>query len=160
ESYFLTYDLASGRELAKVRSKERYAVTELSRDGRQAVVLGKLFDIGQGKDGPTIIPEKKFFWISGHTALSADGRYYAIHALPQPQPAQSLEPLGLVLETASGKPIAVLKTGAMGKLAFTPDQRRLVTADWDGVRLWDLATEKCLLHHRAHNVWDSNGQSL
>src|SRR5262249_4623595 len=84
ESYILRYDLASGRELARAKSSQRYAVTELSRDGRKAVVLGKMFNIGQGEEGPAIIPDKKFFWISAHTALSADGRYYAIHALPQP----------------------------------------------------------------------------
>lgn len=160
QSFFVTHDLETGREVAKTATNERYAVTTLSADGRRAVVLGGLFDIPSGKPGHKVIPEADYFWVSGATALSPDGRYYAIHACDRSEPPSPQRFMVVVLEVATGRAIAELKTAAMGQLAFTADVRRLVTADWDGLRVWDLAAEACVLHHKPHDMWDFYGRSM
>jgi hypothetical protein len=45
-----------------------------------------------------------------------------------------------VWEVATGEPVARLNAGDCGQVVFTPDNRRLVTAGVDGLRVWDVAT--------------------
>jgi len=159
QASMVTLELDSGRELARGPRVAAQLTPRLSADGRRAVIADSTFDVGRGEAGHKLIPTD-FFWLSAPTALSPDGRYFAIHALEQPPVTEKRDYVVVVLEYATGRPVAVLKTGAIGQIAFDLSRGRLVTADWEGVRAWDLATAECRLHHKPHALWASDGRSL
>ncbi|HEY7425409.1 MAG TPA: hypothetical protein VH682_14355, partial [Gemmataceae bacterium] len=55
-----------------------------------------------------------------------------------------------VWDAASGRALRLLVTDWVGYLAFSPDGRYLAAADLQGLRLWELATGKVVLRHKAH----------
>ena len=73
-----------------------------------------------------------FVPVGGPVAFSPDGRLLAV---PEEGYTQVV-----VRETATGRAVATLSTGRARGLAFTPDNRTLLTAGPAGLRVWDLAT--------------------
>ncbi len=71
-------------------------------------------------------------------AASPDDR---LLAAARPAEAKDKAAVGL-WEAATGKDIATVATGPVSHLALAPDDRHLVAADHDLLRIWDLATGK------------------
>src|SRR6185437_1799147 len=65
-----------------------------------------------------------------------------------------------VWEAETGLPMASLKTESVFYLAFTRDGRHLITASYDSLKLWDLASGRVVLRHPAPGRFRGEGGSF
>ncbi|MDB5312168.1 MAG: hypothetical protein JWO38_6370 [Gemmataceae bacterium] len=80
---------------------------------------------------------------SKRIAVSPDGRFVAVTVtLPDPKTGRFDTADIFVGDAASGRQLAHLPRKGDVEFAFSPDSRLLVTAEGDGVRLWETATWK------------------
>ncbi len=157
------WDVASGKRLLRRREHFNYLPTtfwpgEISPDAKTWAILdGKLKDVATGAERRALTAG---LWIGDPYAFSADGLLVA-GALSQPfeikeplqrRPGGPIE-AAQVWETATGQPLARLKTGHIGYMTFAPDGRSLLTADDKAIRLWDAITGKVLWQQPAHAAY-------
>jgi WD40 repeat protein len=76
--------------------------------------------------------------------LSPDGKFLVLQSLdPGTAAGSSLE----IWDTVAGEQaFSVRGFSAVNELAFTPDGRRLITAEADGLRIWEMKRGRELLH--------------
>jgi hypothetical protein len=153
------WDVASSRRLLRRPEAFNYPFTafwfgEIAPDAKTWAILGgKLKDVATGKDRLTLAAD---LWVGDLFAFPADGllvagslsQPFSIPGHPRPGPGGAIEAVQ-VWETATGQPVARLKSGRIGYLAFAPDGRTLVTADEKAVRLWDAVTGTLLWQRQA-----------
>jgi WD40 repeat protein len=128
-----------------------------SGDGRLlAFPSGRIHDAATGKEILSL-PERGWRSQQSRTLFSTDGALLANDVLAPGGPDGTLmgQMVGIqVWEAATRQPVATVRTGWAGHWAFTPDGRRLVTADREGLTLWDAATGKKLAHRPAPTPCD------
>jgi hypothetical protein len=143
-----TWDLATGkrlpaRTLAASMPWEDSFINEFSPDGRLfAFTTGSVYDLAAGKELFRLSVEGKAVGgpLGGPLAFSRDGALLAMGVWESPDVPQFKMLAVQVWELATLQPVRRIETGPVGRLAFTPDGRRLVVAGRESLRLWDLAT--------------------
>ncbi|MGH7226149.1 MAG: WD40 repeat domain-containing protein, partial [Gemmataceae bacterium] len=132
-----------------------------SPDGGTLASGGELRDTTTGKTraklagGPGYLP---------HYAFSPDGRQVAGHltrTVQEPMRTTTKMDGIQIWDAATGRARRLLATDWVGQLAFSPDCHYLAAADLQGLRLWELATGKVVMRHKAHErMRGSYGESF
>ncbi len=143
-----TWDLKSGELLTchpVELSDGRFST--ISPDGRLLLNKGILVDVATGK---------KIAQLEGK--VSAPCEFARDGALVVGSCTRTVQKNGVsyetadglrVWETATGKAISHLKTDPwMGQVIFHPDNRFILTSDFNGIRLWDTNTGKLMLSRK------------
>jgi WD40 repeat protein len=143
--YLTTWEVASGERIGRrpLASNDRILMhTEnLSPDGKYATFFRPpsviIYDLQADRPWRSLT-DADF----GPIVFSSDSRFlaYTERAVGKLQRLR-------VFDLTSGTDILVLDTGPIALRSFSPDSRYLLTVGDVGLRLWELATGKEVLHH-------------
>src|SRR5262249_27580287 len=143
----VVWDLKTGKEQLRRDQAFQGRAATLAPDGASFVLdAGKVSDVRTGRSRPPLQlpPEDRMGgWTKPAFAFSHDGRLVASgisHVTQTGGRFQTQFDGAQVWEVATGRPLAHIPAGELGCLAFSPDGRTLVTANWDSLRGWDVVT--------------------
>jgi RNA polymerase sigma factor (sigma-70 family) len=128
-----------------------FAYGSFSPDGRLLVApSGSIFDTASGKEVLKLSVEGMSLGMP--VAISRDGAYVAQSAFKMVKGPdfRGTENIGVqIWELATLLPVARLETGPLAHVAFTLDNRRLITAGPDALKLWDISSAKVITRRNA-----------
>ncbi|HTU89709.1 MAG TPA: WD40 repeat domain-containing protein, partial [Gemmataceae bacterium] len=145
------FDLASGQRKGRIDigpCDGFYA--GFSPDGGALASRGELRDTTNGKARVKLTGGLGYL---PHYAFSPDGRQVAGHltrTVQEPMRTTTKMEGIQIWDAATGQARRLLPTDWVGQLAFSPDGHYLAAADLQGLRLWELASGKVVLRHKAH----------
>jgi WD40 repeat protein len=151
---FQAWNLSTGKRLHSTRVEIGdlwLGYSCCSPDGRLFIVPGgKVLDTTTGKEVLSLSVGGMSLGMP--VAISRDGAYVAQSAFKVVKGPnfQRTDGIGVqIWEMATLLPVARLETGPLAHLAFTPDNRRLITAGLEAIKLWDIGSAKVLTERQA-----------
>jgi WD domain, G-beta repeat len=149
------WDVATANRVhtREVERADWFAYGAFSPDLRWYYIGHRTLSLAGGPESRLDMPDG---WHAWHATVSPDGRLVAQTASEQlrkqvdGRPWYWSEDRGIVVhEAVTGKQVLNLSVKECGSIAFTLDSRGLIVTDADAITLWDLATQKTLLRHKA-----------
>jgi RNA polymerase sigma factor (sigma-70 family) len=153
-----TWDLKSGLQVGwRAVDIQPAQSSAISSDGRAFLAGGMLTDVKTGSEIAKL--EGLNPGVNEPLALSPDGTLVVgvVAELTKKNGTTYNSPGGVrVWEAATGKTVAHLKTKSwVGQVAIHPNNRYVITNDYDGIQLWDAITGKVVaarqMHERVHS---------